>query len=79
MPVEPLELGEEGHFVKEAVEDSHGIGLVQRGDDPVPRIPDGFHVPRRDISGGPYKSKISWRRHTIHFFIPFIHSCPVII
>ena len=66
MPVEPLKLGEEGHFVKEAVEDSHRIGLVQRGDDPVPGIPDRFHVARCDISGGTYKSKIPWRGHIIH-------------
>jgi hypothetical protein len=71
MPIKPLELGKKSYIVKETVEDPHGIGLVQRGDDPVPGIPDGFHVPRRYISGRPDQGKIFHRPHITHELIPF--------
>jgi len=59
VPVKPLEFGEEGHIEEIAVHDADRIGFVQRGDEPVPGIPDGLHVARRDVAGGTDQGKIS--------------------
>ena len=57
MPVEALELGEEMGVRKEGVDDPHRIVGVERGVQHPADVPDGLHVPNRDVAGRPDKAE----------------------
>ena len=61
MPVESLELGEEGALGEVAIHDPHGVVGVVGGEQVVTCLLDSLQVPGRYVSGGADESEI-------HFF-----------
>jgi len=62
VPVESLELGKKGHIREIAIENPHGIVWINRSDQTVSCVADGFEVSGRDVAGRPSEGK-SLHRH----------------
>jgi hypothetical protein len=58
MAVEALVLGEKVRIRKMTVNNTYGIIGVVGGNEPIARALDGFHVARRDVTGGTDQGKI---------------------
>ena len=58
VPVEALELGEEGGVGKIGIDDPHRIAGVERGPQRSAGVADRLHVPPRDIAGRPDQAEV---------------------
>ena len=64
--IEPLELREEPDVERVLVQHANGIVWIDRGDEPVARVVDGFEVARRHEAGHTGDREIPGVRWCVH-------------